>query len=124
MTIRSLISVVKREHIQVIIATKRKDYVLGGITARLCGIQNVLRLGIVRTLTYPWIDRVVYDCLADGIIVNAHSIKKVLCKSKFMRDHKIRVIYNGVDHQRISVLSQQTIEKPFPFLIIVRGRYR
>jgi glycosyltransferase involved in cell wall biosynthesis len=96
-TILKMIFLIKKKQIDVLIPTKRKEYVIAGIAAKICGIKNILRLGIVRDLQNKWYNNFVYNKLADGIIVNAKCIKDVLLKSKFLQADKIRVIYNGLD---------------------------
>lgn len=122
-SIARIISVVREKQIDILIPTKRKDYVLAGIAARICKRKNVLRLGIVRDLHNEWHNNLVYNKLTDGIIVNAEQIKSVLLKSRFMREEKIRVIYNGLD---LDLLDQGAANKDFreetPFLITSVGR--
>lgn len=120
-TLILLVRIIRKENIEVIIPTKRKDYLLAGLAARLCGITNILRLGIERNLRIPLLHRLIYDTLADGIIVNAKTIKQTLLLSTFMRREKIKVIYNGVDTASIEKLANPPIEKPFSFLIATAG---
>lgn len=117
-----LISIIRRHKIDVLIPTKRKDYVLAGIASRICGVKNVLRLGIVRDLKNEWHYNVIYNKLADGIIVNAQQIKDVLLQTSYMKPEKIKVIFNGIDTVRLERSSKNpVIEKPFPFLITALG---
>ena len=123
-TISRLVSIVKQNGIDILIPTKKRDYVIAGIVARLTGAKNILRLGIVRNLGRNPYKNFVYNKLTHGIIVNARPIKDVLLKSHFMREEKIRVIYNGVDIEDLDAKSSDgtKIEKPFPFLITTVGR--
>ncbi|WP_449258396.1 glycosyltransferase [Chlorobium limicola] len=120
-TLFRLVRIIRKEGIEVIIPTKRKDYLLAGLAARICGITNILRLGIQRRLQIPFFHRLVYHTLADGIIVNAEKIKETLLRSPFMQEHRIRVIYNGVDTQAIERLCNPPAEKPFDFVIATAG---
>lgn len=121
-TIFRLIFIVKKNNIDILIPTKRKDYMIAGIVSRLCGKKNILRLGIVRHLK-GWHQNLVYNKLADGIIVNAKVIKDHLLKSKFMKEEKIAVIYNGLDIEELDriALNNSSQNKPFPFLISAMG---
>ncbi len=123
-TISSLTSLVKRNGINIIIPTKKRDYVIAGIVARLTGAQNILRLGIVRALGNNPYKYLVYNRMADGIIVNARPIKNELLKSPFMQNQKIRVIYNGLDIDALDLqLTKKSMDdKPFPFIISTVGR--
>ncbi len=122
-TIVRLIAIIRRKKIDVLIATKKKDYALAGIAGRLCGTKTVLRLGIVRRMR-NLCHHLVYNRLADGIIVNAAIIKDVLLTSTFMRADRIRVIYNGLDMRQLSKKSrsEDSCARPFPFLVSAMGR--
>ena len=103
-TIHMLKRMIRKRRIDVLIPTKKKDYVLAGLAAKQTGIANVLRLGIVRTLSelhHRWI----YGHLADGIIVNAKAIRDELLNSGFIKPEHIRVIYNGLDEDHIDSLA-------------------
>jgi len=121
-TIMKLAALVRQHNIDVLIPTKRKDYVLAGIVARLTGCCNILRLGIVRDMRNSVINNLVYNILADGIIVNARHIKTTLLNSSSIPEEKIRVIYNGVDRQNILQLAKETtINPPFAFTLTGMG---
>jgi glycosyltransferase involved in cell wall biosynthesis len=105
-TIPRIVQLVRKHNIDVIIPTKRKDYLIAGIVSRICGITCILRLGIVRTPSGMWFHRLMYGALADGIIVNAMKIKESLLKASYLKTQKIRVIYNGFD--------TSTIDRQFP----------
>lgn len=120
-TILRLVQIIRKEKIDVIIPTKRKDYLMAGLASRICGITNILRLGIVRPLRIPVIHKLIYHTLADGIIVNAEKIKKTLLETSFMQAGKIRVIYNGLDTEALDRLSLPEAEKTFGFQIASAG---
>lgn len=120
-TLVLLVRIIREKGIEIIIPTKRKDYLLAGLAAKLCGITNILRLGIERRLRIPIIHRLIYATLADGVIVNAETIKQTLLLSPFMQKDKIRVIYNGVDIEALKRLSQPPAVKPYPFTITTAG---
>jgi glycosyltransferase involved in cell wall biosynthesis len=100
-TIIKIINIVKKHKIDIIIPSKRKDYFLAGIASRICGIKNVLWLGEMRDLKNRQTYNIVFNKLADGIIVNAKAIKDTLLKSDYMKAHKIKVIYSGIDIENI-----------------------
>jgi len=122
-TLCGLVKVIRQHRVDVLVPTKRKDYVLAGIAARFCGIKNVLRLGIVRELKKNLINRLIYGRLCDGMIVNAKSIKRTLLESDFMKSEKIRVIYNGVDWREIEKKAEEFVAwvKPSPFTVVSLG---
>lgn len=122
-TILRIILLIKKNKIDILIPTKRKDYVIAGIAAKICKKRNVLRLGIVRDLENKQYNNFVYNKLADGIIVNAEHIKKVLLQSKFMSADKIRVIFNGLDLENLNrALSKEKHSKSSSFVISSMGR--
>lgn len=95
-TYQKLAQIIEDEKIQVLLPTKRQDWVVCGLLAKKYGIKNVIRLGIVR---YPWVPVwhwVVYGYLCDGIIVNARQIKKGLRFFPYINQKKVQVIYNGI----------------------------
>ncbi|WP_449258398.1 glycosyltransferase [Chlorobium limicola] len=120
-TIIRLIGIIRKRRIDVLVPTKRKDYVIAGITSRLCGIENILRLGINRPLKDTFWNKLVYGTLADGIIVNSSKIRMTLTKTSWIEPDKIRVIYNGLDCQEIETLSKKPFLKPTPFLVATAG---
>lgn len=121
-TLLRLFKLIKYQHVDIIISTKQKEYFIGGFLARFCGIKNILRLGIVRRLQNTWSKRLIYDRLCDGIIVNARTIKEVLCESSFIKPGKIIPIYNGVDIRDLHKKSEQIFfKKSFSFLIVSSG---
>ncbi len=120
-SLAGIVRIIRRERIDIVIPTKRKDYVLAGIAARICGVRNILRLGIARRLRIPFFHRLMYDTLSDGIIVNAERIKNDLLHSPFMRKKNIRVIYNGLDTALINRLSMPAAPKRFAFTVTAIG---
>lgn len=123
-TIVPLISFVKKNNIDVLIPTKKRDYVIAGIVAQKCKKINVLRLGIVRKLGQNPYKNLIYNAMSHGIIVNAEKIKEVLLASTGIDEDKIRVIYNGLDTESIDARSAEEFpgNKPFPFMICTIGR--
>jgi len=121
-TLSQLVFVIKKKRIDILIPTKRKDYVLAGLACKLTGAKNILRLGIVRDLKNSAYNNFAYNQLADGIIVNAREIKTVLLKSSYMKAEKIKVIYNGLDIDGILEKSEaEKVEKKFRFTVSAMG---
>lgn len=123
-TLLKLLHIIIKYKIQVLIPTKPKEYFMAGIIAKLCHRKNIIRLGIVRELNNSWIKNLIYHKLADGIIVNARSIKETLLKSSFMQAEKIRVIYNGVNSEEIDRNAAAAIDRKlnFKFLVSTMGQ--
>jgi glycosyltransferase involved in cell wall biosynthesis len=120
-TLFRLVLIIRREKIDVIIPTKRKDYLIAGIAARFCGIACILRLGIERRLRVPFFHRLIYHILPHGIIVNADKIRQSLLLSPFMKRERIKVIHNGVDTLNIDMLARVPVQKPFQWLVVSAG---
>lgn len=95
-TLARLVSIIRQHRIDVVVPTKRKDYVLAGLACRLTGASNILILGIVRKLENTFVNDLVYNRLADGIMVNAKMIREVLLESPFMQADKVGVVANGL----------------------------
>lgn len=121
-TLARLIGYVRQERIDVLIPTKRKDYVLAGLAAQITGVCNILRLGIVRRL-HPWtLQRWVYGKWADGIIVNAPSIRDAVNDSGLIESGRIAVIPNGVDQAVVMAAINKRAAPPFPFSVVTLGK--
>lgn len=121
-TIGRLIHIIRKEGIEVLVPTKRKDYVLAGIASRIYGIINVIRLGIVRK-PRGFQERVVFGRLADGVIVNAESIRETLLESGTLDSDTVRVIYNGLDREALEeAYEKEKSEFPFEFKVCSVGQ--
>jgi len=117
-TLGNLVTLIRKNQIDIVVPTKRKDYVLAGLACKLTDAKNILILGIVRDLNNTLINNIVYNHLADGIMVNAHMIKDVLLHSPFMHSEKIAVVPNSID---IDTTVLKPAKKPYPFLITALG---
>lgn len=113
-TLSRLVSIIRRNHVDIVVPTKRKDYFLAGIACRITGAKNILILGIVRSLENTLVNNLVYNILADGIMVNARAIREVLLQSPFMKPEKIAVIPNGISIDRGGIAP---VKKAFDFMV-------
>lgn len=120
-TYYTLYKYIKNNQIDILIPTKRKDYFIAGILAKLLKKKNILRLGIVRPMRGLY-HRFLYAYLADGIIVNAKRIKNTLLQKKWFDPERIRVVYNGFDSSTVDANSNLSIDKPYPLMICSVGR--
>jgi hypothetical protein len=89
---RQLGRLIRELRIDLTIATRRLDYVVCGALARIMGIKNVLRPGIIRRPWMPIWHRLVYGRLNHGIIVNADGIREVLLDYLPIKPAKVRTI--------------------------------
>lgn len=121
-TLANLVRYIRREQIDCLIPTKGKDYALAGMAARLTGVSNVLRLGIVRRL-HPWShQRWIYGRWVDGLIVNAPSIRDAALASGLLTPEQVAVIPNGVDVDAVTAAAQERGAPPFPFTVATVGK--
>ena len=118
-TLVKLVTIIKQHRIDIVVPTKRKDYFLAGIACKLSGAKNILILGIVRDLKNTVINNLVYNKLADGIMVNAHMIKNVLLQSTYIKSETIAVIPNGLSINVNSVYP--SVQKKFDYTITSLG---
>lgn len=118
LTLLSLVSIIKKKQIDIVVPTKRKDYFLSGLACRITGAKNIIILGIVRDLKNTITNNLIYNWLADGVMVNAKMIKDVLLKSSYMHPEKIAVIPNSI---AIDTASIKPASKPHSFLITSLG---
>lgn len=117
LTLAPLIAMIRRDKIDVLIPTKRKEYVLAGLAARFTSAVSVMRLGIVRHLRTPW-ERFVYAFLTDGIIGNARAIRAALLRTGWFNDQRIVIIRNGLDLDR---LDRESVTKGEGFTVCSLG---
>jgi glycosyltransferase involved in cell wall biosynthesis len=119
-TYRRLLDLARRSGADVLIPTKRRDYVMAGLVARSLGCRCVYRLGIVRHVPdTPW-HRLVYGRLPHGIIVNAQAVKAALLSSPFIDPASVEVIYNGLD--TVAMDAAVPARAPFPVTVMSVGR--
>ncbi len=121
-TLARLIRYIRHHRIDVLLPTRRKDYLLAGLAARRTGACNVLRLGIVREL-HPWSHhRWIYGRWADGMIVNAERIRERALASGLLRPEQVAVVPNGVDRARLEAAAARASEPPFGFTLVTAGK--
>lgn len=113
-TLTRLVMLIREHQIDIVVPTKRKDYFLCGLACRLTGASNILILGIVRDMKNSFVNDLVYNRLADGIMVNARMIRDVLLRSPYMKAEKIAVVANGIT---IDASKVTPAPKKYPFTI-------
>jgi glycosyltransferase involved in cell wall biosynthesis len=79
------------------ILTKSKEYWLGGLAAKLAGVDRVcFRIGIDRRVQRNIKYRLLFGRICDTFIVNAGSVRDTLLEAPFVRAESIAVVRNGV----------------------------
>ncbi|MBD3422273.1 MAG: glycosyltransferase [Chitinivibrionales bacterium] len=122
LTVALLIWNILTRKLQVLLPTKRKDYVLAGLACAVTPAKNIIRLGIVKRLQSSPAHYLTYRLLADAFIVNAHRIKDELSSAKYLNESAIYVIYNGVDMLALDTQSAAyACECAGSFLVTVAG---
>lgn len=110
---------VKKNGIDCIVSTKKKEYFIFGIISRILKIRHLIRLGIVRNMNRPVWHNLVYNKLNDGIIANAHRIEKNLRSTSYMTNKPVHVLYNAIPG--LSDLLSIKREEPDHFTIVSTG---
>ncbi|MCU4157886.1 glycosyltransferase [Carboxylicivirga sp. A043] len=120
-TFRKLKQFIKKHQIDLIVSTKKKEYFLCGIIAQQGGCKHLIRLGVSRKMNIPFWHQLNYKTLNDGLIVNAHYLKKELKQYPLFKEHPIHVIYNGIPgfNTKSELPVRQNHEK---FIIVSSGR--
>jgi len=91
---------IKKELIDVVIPTKQREYILGGLAAK--GRAKIAaRMGIDRPL-HNFRNRFAFCKLFDIVIVNSTRIIDTLARTKGFDRSKCRLIYNGVKIPELS----------------------
>ena len=122
---KSIIKRILNNNIDIMLSTKRKDYIIAAQIKYSNEIKHIMRLGISRPiLKRDFIQRYVLKHMVDGIIVNAEALKSELLKYDFMKQNfdsnKIKCIYNGYD---ITEKSKEEISnKTYSFIVRSAGR--
>jgi glycosyltransferase involved in cell wall biosynthesis len=92
---------IRRHKVDVVIPTRQREYLLGGLAAwPVKRARVVARLGIDRPLRTAR-SRFAFTRLFDGVIVNAASIVRTLAKTPGFDACFCRVIHNGIGIQEI-----------------------
>jgi len=81
----------------IMLASKERGFLLGGLAGRTTGGPVVRRHGVVRALRDKLSDRMRYGRLPAALIVNAEEIRDTLRREPWMESKSIHVMYNGVD---------------------------
>lgn len=115
-----LLTLIRRHRMALVVPTRRKDYALTRIVARVGGAKTVIRLGIVRPVRDDRFQRWLWGG-ADGILVNSLRTRDALLESPFISPDRVRVIYNGVDTDRIQRMAGDPASPPFPGYFAAMG---
>ncbi len=97
--------IIDENDIDILLSTKRKDYILAAQIKNKVNVSHIMRLGISRPiLKRDFIQRYIISNQVDGIIVNAIALKKELLSYKFIKRNfnsdNIVCIHNGYDTLR------------------------
>jgi L-malate glycosyltransferase len=124
-TYLKLSGIIKKNNIDIIVATKLKEYFICGLLGKLFNIPVVMRFGIERSVSkFDLLRRISFANFASKIIVNSKSIKTILEKSN-IDSHKIEVVYNGYDFKnnlKIEDFSHDKFIKQKNFIFGAVGR--
>ena len=78
--------IIDENDIDILLSTKRKDYILAAQIKNKVNVSHIMRLGISRPiLKRDFIQRYIISNQVDGIIVNAIALKKELLSYKFIK---------------------------------------
>jgi glycosyltransferase involved in cell wall biosynthesis len=92
----------RRHRTEVLLTTKWREYLLGGLAARLAGVRrHVVSLGL-RVAPRDDPKRRLIFRLADRVIVNADEIRAALLEAPWIRPDAVTVVHNGVDLERFA----------------------
>jgi glycosyltransferase involved in cell wall biosynthesis len=94
----SLARLLRETRPDVLLLTKKREYWMGGLTARVVGRPLVaLRLGTNRPLTNDLKRRLVFGRFADVVIVNSEMIRETITAAPWLPADRVVVLHNGVD---------------------------
>ena len=99
----------RRFRADVVVPTKWREYLLGGLAARLAGTpRTVIALGL-RVSPRGDLKRRLIFRLADRVLVNAEEIRDGLAALRWFDASRVRVIHNGVDLARFADLPDRSL---------------
>lgn len=106
---------IKKLKIDVVCTNMDKELRFGGLAAKIAGVNAIIpRRGIDYPLKNKPEYRFSYNFLASGIIANSESTKRSLLKNApWLNPDKIKVIYNGIDFEKLSGPAKKDIRKEF-----------
>lgn len=119
---RELEQFIKVHQINLVISTKKREYFLCGLLSKKLGFKHLMRLGVTRKMNIPWWHKLNYHQLNDGLIVNAHRIKKELLAYPFFKADKIHVIYNGLPGLEENTPLKREVKPGSPFRVVSSAR--
>jgi glycosyltransferase involved in cell wall biosynthesis len=80
-----------------VILTKMKEYWLGGIAAKLSGVDKTyFRMGIDRPVQRNIKYKLLLGKICDMFIVNAESVRDTLLEAPFIQPERISIVKNGI----------------------------
>lgn len=120
-TLFKLTSYIRKQGVQIVLSTNRKFFLLGGVAARLAGCRHVVRCGIVWKVPETKYYKVLFEKFVDAVIVNAEPVRARLVRSSFIGEHKVHLVYNGLDVEKLDKAGGGKLNKPFDFTIVSSG---
>jgi len=95
----------RRHRADVLLATRWREFLLGGLAARLARTsRTVCSLSLRVTPKADPKRRLIFG-LADRVIVNAEEIREALLRRSWIDPQKVAVVHNGVDLDRFTDLA-------------------
>lgn len=98
--IAKLIRFYKKQKIDTVIFSTSQDIKLGGISAKLAGVKNIVNLrGLDVPVKASVINRIVYKSILTHIISNSEATKRSILKylGKYINEDKVHTIYHGIE---------------------------
>lgn len=95
LAIKELYRIIKEQDIDIVSTHSGRDGWLGGLAAKFAGVKCIR----VRHLQTPFKNAVSYKYLADEVTAVSAEVESYVA-SKGVEEHKIRVVYTGIDTER------------------------
>lgn len=92
----------RRHHVYAIILGLSKDMKLGGLAAKMAGMEHIIyRRGSAIPVKNSLLNRYLFHRVLTQIITNSREIKSNIFKKnpKIIEDERVRIIYNGINLQ-------------------------
>ncbi len=111
--ILKLIFFIKKNKITLLITNMKKEILVGGIAAKLCGIKNIRIVGNERDFEPGFVSSFMYKHFVDHFIApSKHTVQQVFKRCEWLDKDRVSTVYNGqkisnFDVEKISVQKRE-----------------
>ncbi len=114
LTIYALYRLIRSRKIDAVCTNMEKELRLGGAAGRFAGIPVVMSREVDLPLKDKWINRLFYNRIASGIIVNSYATYNTLLTSApWIGEQRCEIVWKGVDAERYRGVPPADLRREF-----------